>query len=463
MNNQFFPNDFLWGASTSAFQVEGAAYAEGKGISVADLRTKKKNHIQMDTTVTVDHYHHLEEDVQLMVELGLKAYRFSISWTRIFPNGDTKEINPKGVEFYHRLIDLLNANGIEPIVTMFHFDYPMSLIEKFGGWESKHSINSFFDYATFLLKEYGSKVTYWLTINEQNVMVNQPDIMGIEDTDSSELYKKAQYANINMCIAQAKVFSLVEHKYPKLKVGPAVSYITALPENGTSENVLLAKTIEDMFSFSLMDISLRGKIPQQYLNMLENAGISLPISKEEMKILSEGTANYLAVNWYCTTTFRQKDVFDPKKALMENVEVCKSKWLEYTNWGWSFDPVGIRYALQQLHDRYPDIPVLITECGWSDTDELVDGKIYDNKRIAYLNDHIHQLGLSIRDGVNLIGFCPWSFIDLLSVNDGMDKRYGLVYVDRDNFNERSMKRYKKESFYFYKKVISSNGHNTLNE
>ena len=379
MNNQFFPNDFLWGASTSAFQVEGAAYAEGKGISVADLRTKKKNHIQMDTTVTVDHYHHLEEDVQLMVELGLKAYRFSISWTRIFPNGDTKEINPKGVEFYHRLIDLLNANGIEPIVTMFHFDYPMSLIEKFGGWESKQSINSFFDYATFLLKEYGSKVTYWLTINEQNVMVNQPDI------------------------------------------------------------------------------------PQQYLNMLENAGISLPISKEEMKILSEGTANYLAVNWYCTTTFRQKDVFDPKKALMENVEVCKSKWLEYTNWGWSFDPVGIRYALQQLHDRYPDIPVLITECGWSDTDELVDGKIYDNKRIAYLNDHIHQLGLSIRDGVNLIGFCPWSFIDLLSVNDGMDKRYGLVYVDRDNFNERSMKRYKKESFYFYKKVISSNGHNTLNE
>lgn len=160
MNNQFFPNDFLWGASTSAFQVEGAAYAEGKGISVADLRTKKKNHIQMDTTVTVDHYHHLEEDVQLMVELGLKAYRFSISWTRIFPNGDTKEINPKGVEFYHRLIDLLNANGIEPIVTMFHFDYPMSLIEKFGGWESKQSINSFFDYATFLLKEYGSKVTY---------------------------------------------------------------------------------------------------------------------------------------------------------------------------------------------------------------------------------------------------------------------------------------------------------------
>jgi len=458
-----FPNQFLWGASTSAFQVEGAAFSYGKGVSVADIRTKKKNHIQMDTTVSVDHYHHLEEDVQLMVELGLKAYRFSINWTRILPNGDLSVINQEGVQFYHHLIDLLRENQIEPVVTMFHFDFPIALIEKYDGWLSKDAISDFYDYGSFLLKEYGGKVGYWLTINEQNVMVGQPEILGINELDEKKRYYKSQVANINMCIAQAKLFQLVHEQYPKLKIGPAVSYITALPENGESQNILLAKTIEDIFSFSLMDIALRGEIPQSYLNVLAEADIELPVADEELAIIKNGRANYLAVNWYCTTIFKKKADYNPKRSLLDNVEVVKNSKLHYTKWNWSFDPVGLRYAMQQLNDRYPHIEVLITECGWSEEEKLENGRVHDDMRIAYFREHIHQLGLAIADGVNVIGFCPWSFIDLLSVNDGMEKRYGLVYVDRDNFNERSLKRYKKDSFYYYQEVIQSNGRKVMED
>lgn len=460
MNNrikQIFPDDFLWGASTSAFQVEGAAYTNGKGLSVADVRTMKKNDVQMDTTISVDHYHHLEEDVALMSELGLKAYRFSINWTRIFPNGDNSVINEEGVAFYHRLIELLIQNKIEPVVTMFHFDYPMGLISKYDGWVSKEAITDFVNYAAFLLEEYGSKVNYWLTINEQNVMVGQPDILGISEKDPFELYTKAQMANLNMCLAQAQVFKLCREKYPNLNIGPAVSYITALPSSYHSSEVLLAKKLEDLFSFSLMDISIKGKIPATYLNMLEEDGIEINLTQEDLTTLAEGTANFLAVNWYCTTIFKEKANYDPRKPLLENVEIIKNPDLKHTKWGWSFDPIGLRYAMQQLHDRYPDFPVMITECGWSEEENLVDGKVHDHNRIDYLNTHIRQLGLSRYDGVNVIGFYPWSFIDLLSVNDGMEKRYGLVYVDRDNFDKRTLKRYKKDSYHFYNKVIDTNG------
>lgn len=423
----------------------------------SQISGQKKNDVQMDTTVSVDHYNHLEEDVQLMVDLGLKAYRFSINWTRVLPNGDLSKINDEGVQFYHRLLDLLIKNNIEPIVTMFHFDFPYALVEKYDGWVSKNAIEDFYAYASFLIKEFGGKVRYWLTINEQNVMVGQPEILGIEDENKTELYRKSQIANINMCVAQAKVFKLVREKYPDLKIGPAVSYITALPENGESQNVLLAKTVEDMFSFSLMDISLRGNLPKSLMNVLEEAGIENYISDEEKSILKEGTANYLAVNWYCTTTFKLKGSFDPKTPQLENLEIVKNPNLDYTKWNWSFDPIGLRYAMQQLNDRYPNVEIIITECGWSEEETLEDGQVHDSKRVSYLKEHIKQLGLSIYDGVNIIGFCPWSFIDLLSVNDGMEKRYGLVYVDRDNFNKKTLNRYRKDSFYYYKEVIKSNG------
>lgn len=457
MKKQFVPDDFLWGASTSAFQVEGAALTNGKGLSVADERTFVKQHNQMDTKVSVDEYHHLEEDVNLMAEMGIKAYRFSISWTRIFPTGTKESLNQEGVTYYHKLLDLLKKNNITPVVTMFHFDYPSALVKKYGGWTSRQAIDDFVVYAKFLLREYQSQVKYWLTINEQNVMVNQPELLGITGNSEKEIQQKAQTANLFMCLAQAKVFQFVKQTYPDIKISAAVSYITALPATGNSSDVLFAKQVEDYVSFYLMDIVVKGSIPVTFLNHLKDQGLSLPLEQGDLGTLRSGTANFLAVNWYCTTTFAKSA--NPQKtiSLLAQAEVEKNPNLQYTDWGWSLDSVGLRYAMQQVNDRYPGVEVMITECGWSEKEQVENGRVHDPMRIKYFHDHIQQLELSVQDGVNIIGFCPWSFIDLLSVNDGMDKRYGFVFVDRTNFDEKELKRIKKDSFYYYQQVIAHNG------
>lgn len=453
-----FPDDFLWGASTSAFQVEGAAYTDGKGESIADVRAKRKAKEQMDTTISIDHYHHLEEDVQLMHELGLKSYRFSINWSRIFPNGNDVEANPAGVAFYHRLFDLLKQYAIEPIVTMYHFDMPMGLINAYEGWVSRKSIADFVCYANFLFTEYGNKVHYWLTINEQNVMAFSPDMLGITGNSPQEIFAKAQQANYHMSLAQAEVIALCHKTQIGAQIGPAISYITTLPASMKSSDLMLAKQMEDLFSFSLMDLAIKGEHSTYYLQMLKNSGVTLKTEPQDKLILKNGIADFIGVNWYCTTVIRKKSGPEAN-SMLENMEKIIDPDVRQTDWDWSYDPLGLRYALQQLQDRYPNFPVMITECGWSQKEELVDGQVHDSIRVDFLNDHIYQMGKAIEDGVNLISFNPWSFIDLLSVNDGMEKRYGLVYVDRDNFNERTLKRYKKDSFYFYQQVIATNGQN----
>ena len=464
-NKKEFPQGFLWGAATSAFQVEGAAYEDGKGLTISDVRSAKKKDKQMDTTVSVDHYNNVKQDVLLMKELGMKAYRFSISWARIFPNGDDNEPNKKGVEFYHSLINELIKNDIEPIVTMYHFDLPMNLINKYGGWVSKQSIDDFVRYANFLLDEYGDKVNYWLTINEQSVLVLAPDMIGIdiENQPKEEILKKAYMANYNMSIAQAKVFKLCHDKFPNSKIGPAISYITTLPATMKSNDTFAAKQLEDFVSFSLMDTAIRGEIPQYFKKMLADVNIVIEESAEDIKTLKEGTADYLGVNWYCTTIVKTKENCENSPFIFNRVERIKDEDLLYTDWGWNFDPLGLRHGLQKLNDRYPNIPVMITECGWSQKEELEYGRVHDEVRIKYLKEHIYQMYLAIEDGVNVFSFNPWSFIDLLSVGDGMEKRYGLVYVDRDDFNKKSMKRYKKDSYYYYKDVIMKNGSNLIDE
>lgn len=445
-NDGRFPDDFLWGASTSAFQVEGAAYEDGKGASIADIRTKNEA-----VLVSTDHYHHLEEDVQLMHELGLKSYRFSISWSRLFPSGSDKTANPLGINFYHRLFDLLKQYNIEPIVTMYHFDMPMGLINDYEGWVSRKAVDAFVRYATFLFEEYGPQVRYWLTINEQNVMVFSPDILGIQGENSRDIFAKAQQANYHMSLAQAKVIELCHKTQPHAQIGPAISYITALPASMKSQDLMTAKQMEDLFSFSLMDVAIKGEISPYYNNMLKSNGIVLETEPYDKKILKAGIADFIGVNWYCTTVIREKGTH--KENFFENIEKITDPDLLHTEWDWSYDPVGLRYALQQLQDRYPNFPIMITECGWSQRESLTNGKVRDTNRVAFFKDHIYQIGKAIADGVNVISFNLWSFIDLTSVNDGLEKRYGLVYVDWKN----GSKRYKKDSFYFYQQVIATNG------
>jgi 6-phospho-beta-glucosidase len=457
MTNEQFPDNFLWGAATSAFQVEGGNQEDGKGLSVADIRSYPKRHQQLDTTVSVDHYHHWREDVQLMKELGLKSYRFSINWSRIFPNGDEVEPNQAGLRFYHHLIDELVAANIEPMVTMTHFDQPYGLVKKYGGWVDRRSIADFVKYAKCLLKEFSPQVRYWLTINEQAVMVLATDMLGIDDhLDEHTRYQMAYQANYHMWLAQAEVYKLCHDEYPNCMIGPAVSYITTLPASRKSYDMLAAKELEDFYSFAQMDVAIHGVIPKYFENELANLNIEISTQPGDEQVLQEGRANYLGVNWYCTTIVEARRDADPNGFIFRRINRIVDPDLLYTEWGWNFDPVGLRYGLRQLNDRYPNIPIAITECGWSEREELIEGKVHDPQRISYLHDHIHQMWLAIQDGVNVFSFNPWSFIDLLSNGDGMEKRYGLVFVDRTNFDEKNQKRYKKDSFYYYQKVLQTN-------
>ena len=454
-----FPENFLWGASTSAFQVEGAANEDGKGMSIADLRSKKSKFL--DTSVSVDHYHHVEEDVAVMAKLGLKSNRFSISWSRIFPHGNDKKPNQKGIAFYNKLINLLIKNQIEPIVTMFHFDCPISLVEQYGGWANRKAINDFYNYAKTLFNEFGDRVKYWLTINEQSLLANVPEMNGIKDDNLRHLREKGENSNYNMFLAQAKVYRLCHNMFPNSMIGPAVSYMTNFPYDHTSKNALKSKNMEDLISFIDMDVALRGELPSYYLRYLKDNNITLDYHERDAGILKNGRANFLGLNWYSTSVFKLSNEESPKMlaGVISNVEKVTDDRLMNSEWDFSYDPVGLRFALQKVNDRYPDIPIIITECGWPERDQLENGQVHDQKRIKYLNGHIFELREAIKDGVNVISFNPWSFLDLLSVNDGMDKRYGLVYVNRNNQSMLDMKRYPKDSFYFYQKVIATNGKN----
>ncbi|WEV36516.1 glycoside hydrolase family 1 protein [Lactobacillus sp. ESL0677] len=454
-----FPSNFLWGASTSAFQVEGAANEDGKGLTVADLRSQKSKYL--DTSVSVDHYHHVEEDVDLMAKLGLKSYRFSISWARIFPNGNDAQPNQKGIDFYNKLINLLIKNKIEPIVTLFHFDFPESLVEQYGGWASRKAIDDYYHYVKTVFELFGDRVKYWLTINEQSLLANVPSMNGITADNVHDLRQKGENSNYNMFLAQARVYSLCHKMFPNSKIGPAVSYMTNFPYDHTSANTLKSKSMEDMISFIDMDVAIRGELPSYYLRYLKDSGLTLDIHEEDANILKEGRANYLGLNWYSTSVFKLSNDQNPKMldGVISNVEKITDTRLMNSEWDFSYDPVGLRLALQVVNDRFPGIPIVITECGWPEHEELENGKIHDQKRIKYLNGHIFELREAIKDGVNVISFNPWSFMDLLSVNDGVDKRYGLVFVDRDNYSEKQLKRYPKDSYYFYQKVIKENAKN----
>lgn len=457
MSQWKFPKNFLWGAATSAFQVEGGYLEDGKGLSVADVRLQNSPAGHLDTSVTVDHYHHWREDVALMKEQGLKSYRFSISWPRIFPTGLETKPNAAGVRFYHELIDALLEAGIEPLVTMTHFDQPAGLVEAYGGWLDRKSIDDFVRYGKFLIDEYGDKVTRWFTINEQAVILLVPEMLGMKADQGTRLdqLRQAYQANHHMWVAQAKLYAYCHERYPESLIGPAISYITTVPASGKAYDLMAAKEFEDFYSFSQMEVAVNGVIPQWFSNEMVKLGADIQMAPADLATLKAGRANQLGLNWYCTTIVEAVRDASPDAFIFHRIKRIEDRDLRYTEWGWNFDPIGFRYGLRQVADRYPAMPLAITECGWSEREQLENGRVHDPDRIAYLHDHIEQMGLAMQDGVNVVSFNPWSFIDLLSNGDGMDKRYGMVFVDRDNHSEKAQKRYKKDSFYYYQHVIQS--------
>lgn len=455
-----FPNNFMWGASTSAYQVEGAFDADGKGKSVQDIHVTSKG--ITDFSVASDHYHHLEEDVSLMAKLGLKCYRFSIAWTRIIPDGDG-EVNEKGLWFYSRLIDELLKYNIEPVVTMYHFDLPYELYKK-GGWSDRNTIDAFERYASILLKNYGSRVKYWLTINEQNIMINHPNAMNPgKIPDKKELYQQCH----NMFVASAKAVILCHKLCPEAKIGPAPNIISVYPETCRPKDIIAADDWESIRCWLYYDVAVKGHYTPSVWSYLQDRGLAPDIANDDMEILKKGRADYLGLNYYATATVSapKNDGTDcaPRNGdqqVMVGEEgvyrAAKNPYLAETPFGWIIDPEGLRITLRRVYDRY-GIPILITENGLGAPDELSeDGKIHDEYRIEYLKKHFEQAKLAISDGVELIGYCPWAFIDLVSTHQGYKKRYGFVYVNRGEEELMDMRRIPKDSFEWYRKVIKNN-------
>lgn len=462
-----FPKDFLWGASSSAYQCEGAYDEDGKGMSVQDVAP-----VIPDTTdfkVASNHYHRFKEDIALMAEMGFTEYRFSIAWPRIIPDGDGA-VNPKGVAHYHEVIDECLKYGINPVVTLYHFDLPDALQRKYGGWADRRCIDDFVHYCEVCFKEYGSKVKYFLTINEQNMMTMFN--MGGYATDM-ERYQ----ANHHMLVAQAQA-TIRCHELCKAWIAPAPNITCVYPLTSSPLDNLAAMDYDQLRNRLYLDTIVFGKYPEAFRVYLEQRGCMPEFAEGDEETLLHAHPDFIAFNYYggSTVKFVSNEEGLKLKEKMKNTDKANmaefmigmmtepgiaigtsNPLQEQTEYGMGIDPVGLRVTLRQLWERY-HLPLLITEngCGVPDTLEE-DGTIHDDYRIDYLRVHIKACREAITDGVNLIGYSPWSAFDLVSTHQGITKRYGMIYIDRDEFNLKDMKRIRKDSFFWYKKVIASNG------
>ena len=464
-NLKAFPEGFLWSGSTSAYQVEGAWDEDGKGPSVIDVRESYPEGTT-DYTVASDHYHRFAEDVELFAELGLNAYRFSIAWTRIIPDGDGA-LNQAGIDFYHRLIDALLAEGIEPIVTMYHFDLPAALDAK-GGWENRATADAFERFARVLFDEYGSKVTYWLTINEQNMMILYGEAMA---TVKPGRPKSAIYqANHHMMLAQAKAMIAFHELLPQAKIGPAPNVALCYPETAHPEDIVAADDFNAIRNWLYLDMAVRGYYNSVAWAYLAELGATPEIAEGDLELLAAAKPDFIAFNYYASHTVARPraegaDVHaaggDQQIAVGEAgvYAGATNPYLGTTEFGWEIDPIGFRSTFRALWDRYR-LPLLVTENGLGAFDTLeADGTVRDWYRIDYLRQHIEQIQWAVSDGVDVLGYSPWSAIDLVSTHQGAAKRYGFIYVNRGEFDLLDLARYRKDSFAWYGKVIASNGAN----
>ncbi len=457
-----FPKDFLWGASTSAYQVEGANLIDGKGPSVQDVKVVPEG--TSDLTVCADHYHRYKEDIALMAEMGFKVYRFSISWSRILPKG-YGEVNPQGIEFYNNLIDECLKYDIIPLVTMFHFDLPQGIEER-GGWENRESIDWFVNFSKIMFENYGDRVKYWLTINEQNVLILSGDIIGTTKLTGPDKYKSLYQQNHHMLVAQAKTMALCHELVEGGKIGPAPNISLGYAASCKPEDVLAMQNLNAIRNWLYLDIAVYGKYNNLALAFMKKRDALPTIEDGDMEILANGHPDFIGFNYYSTATVAWCDEDSPEtfghdqqKTRMERGVYlgAANTNLPRTDFGWEIDPLGFRATMREIYSRYR-LPMIVTENGLGAYDTLTeDGKIHDQYRIEYLRKHIEQIQLAITDGCEMMGYCPWSAIDLISTHEGMVKRYGFIYVDRGEQELGSLNRYRKDSFFWYKKVIESNG------
>lgn len=467
-----FPEDFLWGGAIASNQADGGFGEGGKGVSIADLHPYRnienrddrkedttirndENALEMDPSLFypkqhgIDFYHRYDEDLELMKEMGLKAFRTSFDWSRVYPNGDDEKPNEEGLRYYDRLIASIRANGMEPFMTISHYEIPVHLVKEYGGWMNRKLVTFFARYCETLFERYHDQVKYWIVFNQINLLTfNSLGILG----NRSEHFEEAVYQGVHHQFVACALAKKLSTKYDGLQIGTMLSDKIAYPATCRPEDMLF-NLLKNQMQYFFPDVQIRGSYPAYAFRYFEDNRIRLVFEAGDEELLRENTMDFLSTSYYYTK------LNDSTKNTFAPMDKSKNPYLKASAWGWEIDPIGLRVNLNNYAERYPGIPLYITENGFGASDELTeDLKIHDTYRIEYLREHVVQMKEAIRDGVPLRGYLMWAPIDIVSCSSAeMKKRYGLIYVDLDDEGNGTKERYRKDSFYWYQKVIASNG------
>lgn len=461
-----FGNDFLWGGAIAGNQIEGAYALDNKGLSTSDMlpngilceHQNRQTRTAGIKDIAIDFYHRYPEDIALFDEMGFNCLRLSIAWTRIFPNGDELQPNELGLQYYDRLFAELEKYHIQPFVTLSHYEMPYALVEKYGGWKSRKVIGFFERYAQVVFTRYAAKVKLWLTFNEINMSLHAP-FTGVglaESASEQEIYQAIHH----QLIASARTVNKCHELIPDAKIGNMLLGAMNYPLTCHPDDVLAAMHENNKWLF-FGDVQVRGIYPGYIKRYFRDNNIEIDIQEGDLAELKSVSVDFISFSYYASGCASA----DPLKKEVGNiVGSVVNPYLEKSEWGWLIDPKGLRYLLNFLYDRYQK-PLFIVENGLGAIDKNNDqGLIIDDYRIAYLNDHLVQAREAIDDGVELMGFTSWGPIDLVSNSTAeMSKRYGFIYVDRDDQGNGTLQRKKKKSFYWYQKVIATAGESLITE
>lgn len=463
-----FPDDFMWGGATAANQYEGAWNIDGKKASTADRMTggnkvtprRITKQVEAGTYYpsheAVDFYHRYKEDIKLFAEMGFKCFRMSIAWSRIFPDVDETTPNEAGLEFYDKVFAELKKYNIEPIVTISHYEAPFSLVEKYNGWASRGAIDCYVRYCQTLFTRYKDMVKYWITFNEIN-SITVPEgayLAGaLLEKENSQLRFQALHHQL---VASGKAVELAHQINPEFMVGCMINYSLGYASTCKPEDVIKAQKQDQINNMLCSDVQVRGEYPAFAKRYFEEKNISIQMADGDEESLKNGCVDFYSFSYYKSHVVGTKPEGSENKGNVFGG--FKNPYLKANDWGWQIDPEGLRYVLNHVYDRYT-IPIMIVENGLGAVDKIEeDGSINDCYRIDFLSAHIQQMQEAIQDGVHLIGYTPWGCVDIVSASTGeMKKRYGFIYVDKDNDGHGTLERRRKNSFYWYKQVIESNG------
>ncbi len=483
-----FPKNFYWGGATAANQYEGGWNEGGRGLAATDITTgatkdsrRMKTYVNEDGSYGAvpsfggklpknahyavaegyyypnhlgsDFYHRYKEDIALFAEMGFKMFRMSIAWPRIYPHGNDEKPNHEGLAFYHKVFDELHKYGIEPLVTISHYDDPLYIEEELGGWENPDTIALFERYCQTLFAEYKDDVKYWLTFNE----INSATMIATFFPNIPATMEVANYKSLHhKFVASAKVVKFAHDNYPQFKMGCMIAGLFSYPLTCDPKDVVATQQKMQDYFYYAGDVMVRGYYPRFARKMWKKLAIPETFFSKDAEVLAAGKVDFFTYSYYstsCHTTHK-----DAKRDGGGNLSLgYYNEYLKYSQWGWSMDPDGLRYSLNEIYDRY-QIPIMVVENGLGAIDKLEDGKVHDDYRIEYMRAHVKAMSAAIDDGVELWAYTPWGCVDLVSASTGeMRKRYGVIYVDLDDEGKGSLDRYPKDSFYWYKKCIASNG------